>query len=147
STVTFQLQVTVPGHAGQGSMKERVGIVPETWHTWVLNSGQAAAWSRSSIHGKNPQPATRHVRLQDQRVVSRSKNDSVILIGHRIRLRAPPGAGEYRTPVRGLYLCGGSTHPGGNITGLCGYNAARVLAADLRLPVWWKPPQLNLESL
>ncbi len=70
-------------------MKERVGIVPETWHTWVLNSGQAAAWSRSSIHGKNPQPTTRHVRLQDQRVVSRSENDSVILIGHRIRLRAP----------------------------------------------------------
>ena len=35
--------------------------------------------------------------------------------------------------VGGLYLCGGSTHPGGNITGLCGYNAAAVLAADLGL--------------
>ena len=58
-----------------------------------------------------------------------------------------PGAGQYRTPVKGLYLCGGSTHPGGNITGLCGYNAARVLAADLSLPVWWNPPQLSLESL
>lgn len=58
-----------------------------------------------------------------------------------------PGAGEYRTPVEGLYLCGGSTHPGGNITGLCGYNAARVLAADLSLPVWWNPPQLTLESI
>ena len=58
-----------------------------------------------------------------------------------------PGAGEYKTPIQGLYLCGGSTHPGGNITGLCGYNAARVLAADLRLPVWWNPPQLNLESI
>src|SRR5690606_38238474 len=34
------------------------------------------------------------------------------------------GAGTYRTPVPGLYLCGGSTHPGGNVTGLCGYNAA-----------------------
>lgn len=42
-----------------------------------------------------------------------------------------PGAGCYRTPVSGLYLCGGSTHPGGNITGLCGYNAAQVIAADL----------------
>ena len=57
------------------------------------------------------------------------------------------GAGQYRTPVEGLYLCGGSTHPGGNITGLCGYNAAQVLAADLRLPVWWSPAQLNLESI
>lgn len=50
------------------------------------------------------------------------------------------GAGQYRTPVSGLYLCGGSTHPGGNITGLCGYNAAQVLAADLGLRVWWSPP-------
>lgn len=44
-----------------------------------------------------------------------------------------PGAGHYRTPIPGLYLCGGCTHPGGNITGLCGYNAATVLASDLGL--------------
>jgi phytoene dehydrogenase-like protein len=50
------------------------------------------------------------------------------------------GAGQYRTPVPGLYLCGGSTHPGGNITGLCGYNAAAVVATDLGLKVWWGPP-------
>lgn len=56
-----------------------------------------------------------------------------------------PGAGEYRTPVERLYLCGASSHPGGNITGLCGYNAARVLAADLSLPIWWNPPELALD--
>ena len=50
------------------------------------------------------------------------------------------GAGRYRTPVPGLYLCGGSTHPGGNITGLCGYNAAGVIAADLGLKQWWESP-------
>jgi phytoene dehydrogenase-like protein len=49
------------------------------------------------------------------------------------------GAGQYRTPLAGLYLCGGSAHPGGNITGLCGYNAAAVVAADLCLPLWWNP--------
>ncbi|GIW81570.1 MAG: FAD-dependent oxidoreductase [Gemmatales bacterium] len=48
------------------------------------------------------------------------------------------GAGQYRTPIAGLYLCGGSTHPGGNITGLCGYNAAAVVAADLGAPCWWR---------
>jgi phytoene dehydrogenase-like protein len=53
------------------------------------------------------------------------------------------GAGCYRTPVPGLYLCGGSTHPGGNITGLCGYNAAAVVAADLGLKPWWDPPQVE----
>jgi phytoene dehydrogenase-like protein len=50
------------------------------------------------------------------------------------------GAGCYRTPIQDLYLCGGSTHPGGNITGLCGYNAARVIAADLGKTIWWSPP-------
>jgi phytoene dehydrogenase-like protein len=55
------------------------------------------------------------------------------------------GAGHYRTPIGGLYLCGGSTHPGGNITGLCGYNAARTVATDLNLPLWWNPP--DIESL
>lgn len=55
-------------------------------------------------------------------------------IGHN---RPFPGAGCYRTPVPGLYLCGGSTHPGGNITGLCGYNAAAVIAADLNVARWW----------
>jgi phytoene dehydrogenase-like protein len=32
-----------------------------------------------------------------------------------------------------LYLCGSSSHPGGNVTGLPGYNAAQVLLADLGL--------------
>ena len=41
------------------------------------------------------------------------------------------GAGSYRGYLRGLYLCGGSGHPGGNITGLPGYNCAQVLLADL----------------
>ena len=41
------------------------------------------------------------------------------------------GAGQYRTPVQGLYLCGSSCHPGGNVTGLPGYNSAQVIRADL----------------
>jgi phytoene dehydrogenase-like protein len=43
------------------------------------------------------------------------------------------GAGQYRTPIEGLYLCGSSSHPGGNVTGLPGYNAAQVLLDDLGL--------------
>jgi phytoene dehydrogenase-like protein len=42
-----------------------------------------------------------------------------------------PGAGHYRGHVGGLYLCGSCCHPGGNITGLPGYNAAQVICADL----------------
>jgi phytoene dehydrogenase-like protein len=49
------------------------------------------------------------------------------------------GAGHYRAHVKGLYLCGSSSHPGGNITGLPGYNCAQVLLADLGLPAPWAP--------
>jgi phytoene dehydrogenase-like protein len=54
------------------------------------------------------------------------------------------GAGQYRTPIPGLYLCGGSTHPGGNVTGLCGYNAASVIATDFGLNRWWSPPDVEV---
>ncbi|PWT93649.1 MAG: hypothetical protein C5B56_00385 [Proteobacteria bacterium] len=47
------------------------------------------------------------------------------------------GAGTYRTHVPGLYLCGSSSHPGGNITGLPAYNAAQVLYADLGVKPDW----------
>jgi phytoene dehydrogenase-like protein len=47
------------------------------------------------------------------------------------------GAGTYRTHIPGLYLCGSSSHPGGNITGLPAYNAAQVLLADLGLKADW----------
>jgi phytoene dehydrogenase-like protein len=43
------------------------------------------------------------------------------------------GAGQYRASIEGLYLCGSCCHPGGNITGLPGYNAAQVVRADLGL--------------
>jgi len=53
------------------------------------------------------------------------------------------GAGEYRTYLKGLYLCGSSSHPGGNITGLPGYNCAQVISSDLNLPAPWAPVPLE----
>ena len=49
------------------------------------------------------------------------------------------GAGDYRTHIPQLYLCGSSSHPGGNITGLPAYNAAQVILADLGLAADWMP--------
>ncbi len=37
----------------------------------------------------------------------------------------------YRTPIKGLYLSGSGTHPGGGVTGLPGRNAARIVLEDL----------------
>ncbi|MBC7943890.1 MAG: NAD(P)/FAD-dependent oxidoreductase [Burkholderiales bacterium] len=42
------------------------------------------------------------------------------------------GHADYRSPIRGLYLCGSGTHPGGGVTGLPGHNAAREIIRDFR---------------
>jgi phytoene dehydrogenase-like protein len=39
---------------------------------------------------------------------------------------------QYRTPIKGLYLCGSGTHPGNGLTGGSGANAAQEIAKDLR---------------
>jgi phytoene dehydrogenase-like protein len=45
-----------------------------------------------------------------------------------------PGYAQYRMPVRNLYMCGSSTHPGGGVSAVCGANAAREILIDLRRP-------------
>jgi len=35
------------------------------------------------------------------------------------------GFGQYRTPIKGLFLCGSGAHPGTGLTGGSGMNAAR----------------------
>ncbi len=46
-------------------------------------------------------------------------------------LRPAFGMGTYRGPIKGLYLTGASTHPGGGIMGAAGRNAAHVIRHDL----------------
>ena len=54
----------------------------------------------------------RHVDMIPQQMLSR---------------RPLPGWSDYRTPVEGLYLCGAGTHPGGEVNGAPGHNAAHVV--------------------
>ncbi len=43
-----------------------------------------------------------------------------------------PGFAQYRSPVRGVYMCGSATHPGGGVMAAPGANAAREILMDLR---------------
>jgi phytoene dehydrogenase-like protein len=45
--------------------------------------------------------------------------------------RPVPGYANYRTPIKGLYLCGSSSHPGGGVMAAPGANAAREVLRDL----------------
>ena len=45
-------------------------------------------------------------------------------------MRPSPDLARYATPVRGLYLCGAGTHPGGGLMGASGHNAAMRVLRD-----------------
>ncbi len=47
-------------------------------------------------------------------------------------MRPVLGWAQHRTPIKGLYLCGAGTHPGGGVTGAPGAHGARVVLKDLR---------------
>ncbi|OWM66374.1 hypothetical protein CDL15_Pgr013591 [Punica granatum] len=47
-------------------------------------------------------------------------------------MRPVKGWSDYRTPVRGLYLCGSGAHPGGGVMGAPGRNAAHVVLQDIK---------------
>ncbi|XP_038678087.1 pyridine nucleotide-disulfide oxidoreductase domain-containing protein 2 isoform X2 [Scyliorhinus canicula] len=46
--------------------------------------------------------------------------------------RPVPSYSNYRSPVKGLYLCGSGAHPGGGVMGSAGRNAANVVITDLK---------------
>mgnify|MGYP001502156915 CR=1 FL=1 len=43
-----------------------------------------------------------------------------------------PGYAQYRGPVKGFYMCGSATHPGGGVMAAPGANAAREMLHDLK---------------
>lgn len=45
-----------------------------------------------------------------------------------------PGYAQYRMPIKDMYMCGSSTHPGGGVSSACGANAAREILIDLKRP-------------
>ncbi len=52
-------------------------------------------------------------------------------------MRPVAGWSQYRTPIRGLYLCGAGAHPGGGVTGAPGRNCALQALRDSKKG-WFK---------
>ena len=105
------------------------------WSTFAPNLRDAviSSFTRSALDTERTFPNMRHGDL----LIGAFTHGQ---IGHD---RPFAGAGHYRAHVKGLYLCGSCCHPGGNITGLPGYNCAQVVLADLGLPTPWAPPSME----
>jgi phytoene dehydrogenase-like protein len=56
----------------------------------------------------------------------------VLDLGQIFSARPMLGHADYRGPIKGLYMCGAGTHPGGGVTGAPGHNAAREILRDLK---------------
>ena len=54
-------------------------------------------------------------------------------LDQQLVFRPAPELCRYRSPLRGLYVAGASTHPGGAVHGMSGRGAARALLRDRRL--------------
>jgi len=59
-------------------------------------------------------------------------NHGEMTLDQFFHMRPIPGFARYRTPVKGVYLCGPGCHPGGGVTGLPGQNAAREILKDAK---------------
>jgi phytoene dehydrogenase-like protein len=105
------------------------------WQRYAPNLANAVidSFTRSPLDTERSLPNMRDGDL----LVGAFTNDQ---IGYH---RPFPGAGLYRAHVPGLYLCGSCSHPGGNITGLPGYNAAQVILADLGIEADWVPAPVS----
>uniref|UniRef100_A0A8C1TY93 Pyridine nucleotide-disulphide oxidoreductase domain 2 n=1 Tax=Cyprinus carpio TaxID=7962 RepID=A0A8C1TY93_CYPCA len=51
---------------------------------------------------------------------------------HLYLARPLPSVADYRSPVKGLYLCGSGSHPGGGVMGAAGWNSALKVLADFK---------------
>jgi len=75
----------------------------------------------------------RRLEAANANLVGGAINSGTAQIHQQLAFRPVPGLGRAETPLRGLFLCGASAHPGGGVHGAAGANAARAaLAAELR---------------
>jgi phytoene dehydrogenase-like protein len=71
--------------------------------------------------------------LDLERKIGLSKGDimhGVLSLDQMFSTRPMLGYSNYRSPIKGLYMCGAGTHPGGGVTGVPGHNAAHEMIRD-----------------
>lgn len=94
----------------------------DTWATYAPNLHTATI---SSFSQSPREVALNNPNMREADVLMGAFTNGQIGIN-----RPFEGAGNYRTFVNRLYLCGSASHPGGNITGLPGFIAAREMLSD-----------------
>jgi phytoene dehydrogenase-like protein len=113
-----------------GQREEYAAHLLELWRAYAPNI------TREKILGMKIQDPADTERLNDNLV------NGVDVVGDMTPdqmgyFRPFAGWSGYRSPVEGLYMCGGYCHPGGGVHAGAGHNAAGVIAEDFKLGKWW----------
>jgi phytoene dehydrogenase-like protein len=114
-----------PVHLAEGTWHERRDEIAE--HFIDTLAGYAPDIRDCLVDWQlfTPQDIEQRVGLTDGNIRHLDIVPSQFLAG-----RPMPGWAHYRTPIDHLYLCGAGNHPGGEVTGAPGHNAARAILAD-----------------
>ena len=64
---------------------------------------------------------------QEYHVTGGHWHHAELAVDQMLMMRPTYGAAQYSTPIPGLYLCGAGSHPGGDLMGAAGHNAAREI--------------------
>jgi phytoene dehydrogenase-like protein len=115
-----------PAKLAQGTWAERKRAVAEAVIDYITEF--APNFRRSILHYefRTPEDLENKLGLTDGCIWHLQHTPEQILGG-----RPLPELSQYRTPVRGLYLGGSGQHPGGEVSGIPGHNAAQEILRDL----------------
>jgi len=94
---------------------------------------QHAPGLRSSIVSTTVTPPLA-LQVRDPNLVGGDVGGGSMALDQLVVLRPVAGWSPYALPVRGLFLCGAGTHPGGGVHGWCGRNAAGAVLRSRWLP-------------
>ncbi|HMJ34470.1 MAG TPA: NAD(P)/FAD-dependent oxidoreductase [Baekduia sp.] len=83
--------------------------------------------------------APRETEAENPSMVGGDLGGGTLELDQQLIFRPAPELARYRTPLRGLYVAGASTHPGGAVHGMSGRGAARALLRDRRVRPWRTP--------
>jgi phytoene dehydrogenase-like protein len=95
--------------------------------------GVAPGFAESVLHRQVIGP---HQMQEEYGLVGGNIFHGELTMGQMFHARPAAGYADLRTPLRGLYQAGSSTHGGGGVTGIPGRNVVRQIIADRRAARW-----------
>ena len=115
----------VPYHLAQGTWDEQRAELGEAVLQTIAHHMPNVPEILDAVHVYTPLDLEREFGL-----VEGSGSHGDIVPGRLFDARPLPGASDYSTPLRGLYLCGVGTWPGNFMSGVTGYNASHRMLFD-----------------